>query len=164
MQVNLRILSRWVIERRIMNISYENMISEPPEIVFPWIAEPEKAMRWQKDVRGGEILINKPEVVGTTFKEIIEEDGNNLEMYGTITKYIENRIIGFHLESRIHEFDISYSLEASGGKTKFRIDANIRWKFPMNVVSLVIGKRIKANLIQKLESETQELRRLCEGE
>jgi hypothetical protein len=54
-------------------------------------------MLWQKDVKGGEILINKPEVVGTTFKEIIEEDGNNLEMYGTITKYVVNEIIVFHL-------------------------------------------------------------------
>jgi hypothetical protein len=32
----------------------------------------------------------------------------------------------------------------------------------MNVISLVIGKRIKANLVKKLESETKELRKLCE--
>jgi hypothetical protein len=146
-----------------MRISYENVISEPPEAVFPWIAEPEKAMSWQKDVKGGEILINKPEVVGTTFKEIIEEDGNNLEMYGTITKYVVNEIIVFHLESKIHEFDISYSLEELDRKTKFRIDANIRWKFPMNVISLVIGKRIKANLVRKLESETLELKKVCKA-
>lgn len=147
-----------------MRIAYENVISKPPEVVFPWIAEPEKAMTWQKDVKGGEILINKPEVVGTTFKEIIEEDGNSLEMYGTITEYVPNEIISFHLESKIHEFDISYSLEESDQKTKFRIDANIRWKFPMNVISLIIGKRIEANLVKKLESETLELKKVCEAE
>jgi hypothetical protein len=79
-----------------MRIAYENVISKPPEVVFPWIAEPEKAMKWQKDVKGGEITINKSEVIGTTFIEVIEEDGNRLKMIGTITKYVVNNIIGFH--------------------------------------------------------------------
>jgi len=135
----------------------------PPEAVFPWIADPEKAMTWQKDVKGGEILISKPEVIGTTFKEIIEDDGNQLEMDGTITKYVPNEVIGFHLESRVHEFEISYSLEEVERKTKFRIDANIRWKFPMNVICLFIGRRIEVNLISKLESETLELKKICKA-
>lgn len=146
-----------------MIISYENVITEPPEVVFPWIAEPEKAMTWQKDVKGGKILVNEPEVVGTTFKEFVKEDGNTLEMYGTITKHVVNEIIGFHLESKVHEFDIIYSLEELDGKTKFRIDADIRWKFPMNIISLIIGKRIEANLVEKLESETLELKKICEA-
>ncbi|MBM3124125.1 MAG: hypothetical protein FJZ87_03515 [Chloroflexi bacterium] len=146
-----------------MRISYEHVISKPPEAVFPWIAEPDKAMTWQKDVKGGEVLVDTPEVVGTTFREVVEEDGNSLEMHGTITKYVVNEIIGFHLESKIHEFDVSYSLEELDGKTKFKIDANIRWKFPMNVISLLIGKRIKENLVKKLESETLELKKVCES-
>ena len=144
-----------------MRIVYENVISQPPEIVFPWIAEPEKAMKWQKNVKSGEIIINNPEVIGTTFKEIIVEDGNSLEMYGTITKYVRNKIIGFHLESKIHEFEVSYSLDEINSKTKFSIEAIIRWKFPMNVISLFIGKKMKKNLIKQLESETLELKKIC---
>jgi hypothetical protein len=56
-----------------------------PEEVFPWIAEPDKAMRWQKGVKGGEIIKETPEKVGTTFKEVMEENGNHLVMYGEIT-------------------------------------------------------------------------------
>jgi hypothetical protein len=147
-----------------MRIAYENVISQPPEIVFPWIAEPEKAMKWQKNVKGGEIIIKKPGVIGTTFKEIIEEDGNSLEMDGTITKYIKNKVIGFHLESKIHEFDVSYSLEEINQKTKFSIEAIIRWKFPMNVISLFVGKKMEKNLVKQLESETLELKKICETE
>ena len=102
-------------------------------------------------------------MIGTTFKEIIEDDGNQLEMDGTITKYVPNEVIGFHLESRVHEFEISYSLEEVERKTKFRIDANIRWKFPMNVICLFIGRRIEVNLISKLESETLELKKICKA-
>lgn len=147
-----------------MKIFYEDIISKPPEIVFPWIAEPEKAIKWQKDVKGGEIIVNKPEVVGTVFREVVEEDGSQLEMNGIITEYIPNKIIGFHLKSRIHEFDVSYILEEFNEKTKFRMDVTIRWKFPMNVISIIMGKRIKTSLVKKLEIEAQELKKLCEGE
>lgn len=85
-------------------------------------------------------------------------------MHGTITEYVANRMIGFHLESKMHAFDVSYTLEELGRKTKFRIDVILRWKFPMNVISLFMGKRIAANLVEKLESETLALRKLCEGE
>ena len=145
-----------------MIITYENEILKPPEIVFPWISEPEKAMKWQKNVKGGEIVINKPEIIGTTFNEVIEEDGNSLEMYGIITKYIKNKIIGFHLESKIHEFDVSYSVEGINKVTKISIEAIIKWKFPMNIISLFIGKKMEKGLIKQIESEILDLKRICE--
>jgi len=145
-----------------MIITYENEILKPPEIVFPWISEPEKAMKWQKNVKGGEIIINKPEIIGTTFNEVIEEDGNSLEMYGIITKYIKNKLIGFHLESKIHEFDVSYSVEEINKVTKISIEAIIKWKFPMNIISLFIRKKMEKGLIKQLESEILDLKRICE--
>ena len=147
-----------------MRIFCSNKILKPPDLVFPWIADPEKAMKWQKNVKGGEILINKPETIGTTFKEVIEEDGNSLEMYGIITKYTENKIIGFHIESKIHEFDVSYSLEEINKATKISIEAIIKWKFPMNIISLFIGKKMKKGLIKQLESEILDLKKFCETE
>ena len=41
-----------------------------------------KAIKWQHNVKEVEILMNKPEVIGTTFKEKVEEGGKSLEMYG----------------------------------------------------------------------------------
>lgn len=147
-----------------MRITYENEILKPADIVFPWIAEPEKAMKWQKDVKSGEIFVSRPEIVGTTFKEVVEEGGNTLEMYGTITKYIKNQIIGFHLASRIHALDVSYSLEEINRATKISVEALIDWKFPMNIISLFIGKKMEKGLVTKLEAEILELKRICETE
>jgi len=144
-----------------MRIVYEDVIPRPPEIVFPWIADPDKAMKWQKNVKSGEIIENKPEIVGTTFKEVIEEDGSRLEMHGTITKYVKDRTIAFHLRSRIHEFDVSYSVEGMGSGTKISIDAAIDWRFPMNVMSLFMGSKMKEGLRRQMELEVQELRTLC---
>ena len=145
-----------------MRITYANEILKPPEFVFPWIAEPDKAMQWQKNVKGGEIIINRPEVIGTTFKEEIEEGGKSLEMYGVITKYIRNQIIEFHLESKIHKLDVSYSVEELNKTTKIIVDARIRWKFPMNLMSILIGNNMKKGIAEQMESEILELKRICE--
>lgn len=65
-----------------MRIAGEIMIAKAPEAVFPRIAEPEKAMRWQRNVKGGEIILSTPDMVGTTFTETIEENGRSLDMRG----------------------------------------------------------------------------------
>jgi len=144
-----------------MKISYEDELCKIPEEVFPWIADPSKAMRWQKNVKSGEILIQNPGVIGTTFKEIIEENGKSLEMYGTITEYEKDKIIGFNIESRIHKFNVSYIFESLGEKTKLFIKAEIEWKFPMNVISFFMHSKIAAGLIKQLRSEVRELKNLC---
>ena len=106
-----------------MRVTCENVILKPPQIVFPWIAEPDKAMKWQKNVKGGEVLISKPGMVGTTFKETVAVNGRSLDMYGTITEYAENKVIAFHLESRIHTVHVSYSLEDTNRQTRISIVA-----------------------------------------
>ncbi len=144
-----------------MRIVYEAEIQQLPEKVFPWIADPEKAMKWQKNVKGGEIIKNDPKIIGTTFKEIIEEDGNTLEMQGTITQYRKNRIIGFHIESKIHIFDVSYILEGKGNATKFTIETTIHWKFPVNIIIIFTGKKIVRKLKKQLELEVNDLKNFC---
>lgn len=147
-----------------MIIECETEILRPAEEVFPWIADPKKAMIWQKNVREGEIIVSKPEVIGTTFRETLEENGKTLEMYGVITRFVENEKMGFHINSKIHEFDITYSLRGKDNATQILIEAVIRWKFPVNAVSLILGKRIKEKICQQLKSELMELKRLCETE
>lgn len=133
-----------------------------PEGVFPWIADPDKAMRWQKGVKGGEIIKETPEKVGTTFKEEMEENGNSLVMYGEITNYIQDKLISFHLESKIHRVDVSYSIVGNDDQSTFTAESTIHWKFPMNIISLFIGRRIKEGILRQTESEFAELKRLCE--
>lgn len=147
-----------------MRIECEELIPRPPEAVFPWIAEPEKAMRWQKNVKGGEIIVSTPDMVGTTFTETIEENGRSLDMRGEITQWAENRSIAFHLESRIHRVDVTYSLEGFEGQTKVGVRADIGWKFPMSVVSFFLGKRMARGLAAQVDGELQDLKSICGSE
>jgi hypothetical protein len=135
-----------------------------PEEIFPWVAEPDRAMRWQKGVKGGEIIKETPEKIGTTFREEMEENGNSLAMYGEITNYIQDRLISFHLESKVHRVDVSYSVVGKGNKSTFTAESTIRWKFPMNIMSLMIGRKIREGISRQTESELAELKRLCEAD
>jgi len=133
-----------------------------PEEIFPWIAEPDKAMLWQKGVKGGEIIKETPEKVGTTFREEMEENGNSIVMYGEITNYVQDKSISFHLESKIHRLDVSYSIIGNDSKSTFTAESTIHWKFPMNVISVILGHKMKEGILRQTEYEFAELKRLCE--
>jgi hypothetical protein len=147
-----------------MKIALSIEIFRQPEEVFPWIAEPEKAMLWQKDVKGGEIIQERPEKVGTTFREIMEENGSSLVMEGEITGFIQDKLISFHLESKIHRVDVSYTIEGDEHRSTLSVESSIVWKFPMNIMSLVMGSKIRENILRQTESELAELKKLCETE
>ena len=135
-----------------------------PDIIFPWIAEPEKAMLWQRDVKKGEIIEETPEKIGITFREEMGESGNSIEMFGEITGYVQNELITFHLESKIHTLDVSYSIVGSNYKSTVTVESIIYWKFPMNLLGMIIGGKMKKGILKQTELEFSELKRLCETE
>ena len=147
-----------------MKINFAIEVSGEADEVFPWIDNPDKAMLWQKGVKKGEIIKETPEKIGTTFIEEMEDSGNSLVMRGVITGYVRNQMITFQLESKIHKLDVCYSITGEGGKSLITAESNIHWKFPMNIVSIILGRKIKEGILKQTESEFAELKRLCEEE
>lgn len=147
-----------------MKISLAVEVAVRPEEVFPWLDDPEKAMLWQKGVKKAEIIQATPDRIGTTFVEEMEEDGNALQMHGVITAYAPNRMIAFHLESRIHQVDACYSIVEEDGCSVVRVESSVRWKFPMNMISLIMGRRIKEGILKQMQEELGQLRMRCEEE
>jgi hypothetical protein len=123
---------------------------------------PEKAMLWQKGVKKGTILKETPEKIGTTFIEEMEENGNSLEMHGVISGYVRDKMITFQLDSKIHRLEVCYTIEGGNGSSVITAESDIHWKFPMNILSLFWGRKIKAGIVKQTESEFAELKRLCE--
>lgn len=145
-----------------MKITLEIDISCRPDEVFSWINDPDKAMRWQKGVKSGEILKETSEKIGTRFKEVLEENGKSLEMLGEITDYIPDKLISFHLESKIHRVDVHYAVAGELNKSKVTIDLVLQWKFPMNIIGLILGHKLKGNILKQSKSELEQLKILCE--
>lgn len=146
----------------IMEISTSIDISNIPQKVFAWIDDPDKAMHWQKGVKSEEIIMETPERIGTTFREEIEENGKSLVMHGKITDYIPDQLIAFQLESKIHIIHINYSVVGYDKNSIVTVSATIKWRFPMNVISLILGHQIKTKIISQTKSELKELKMLCE--
>jgi hypothetical protein len=147
-----------------MKITAAIDISSIPKDIFAWIDNPDKAMRWQKGVKNGEIIKETSEKIGTTFKEELEENGKSLIIYEEITDYIPNKLISFQLESKIHRVFVKYSVVGNTNKSTVTIDSTIKWKFPMKIISLIIGHKIKTNILKQTKSKLLELKKLCETE
>jgi uncharacterized protein YndB with AHSA1/START domain len=145
-----------------MQINYTIEIESNPETVFSWLAKPEKAMVWMKSVTKTEVLSETADMVGTTFKEVVGEDGKCIEMQGIVTAYDPNKLISFHLSSSIHVVDVEYRIEKTGNLVRLTISSNIRWKFPMNILSRFIGSKIKTGILDQLKEESENLKKLCE--
>ena len=146
-----------------MKISFSIDINSPPVTVFSWVENPEKAMKWMTSVARGEILHETPERVGTTFREVVEEDGDGVELQGMITDYKPDRLISFHLESRVNVVDVEYCVEAIQSGTRLTQNANVHWKFPVNVISIFMGVKMKQNISAQAQDEFKKLKELCES-
>jgi hypothetical protein len=68
-----------------MNFSFSIDISLKPENIFPWIANPDKAILWQKGIKKSKIIKETPERIGTTFNEVIEKLFKVLAPYSTLS-------------------------------------------------------------------------------
>ncbi len=117
-----------------------------------------------KNVSDMEIIRETPDRVGTTFRERVEEGGKGLDMLGEITGFVPDRSIAFHLESKMHKLDVDYAVVDHAGGTRLMVHSTIHWKFPMNVMKLFIGKKIRENILEEFRGGCAELKRLCEAE
>jgi uncharacterized protein YndB with AHSA1/START domain len=146
-----------------MKINYSVQICNQPEVVFAWLSSPERARVWMESVSHTEILHQTDEMTGTTFRETVEEDGNQLEMEGVITNFVQNQCIAFHLKSRIHALEVEYRIEGDVDGVRLIAASDIHWKFPMNIISLFIGSKMKQNILSQMEREFSKLKTLCES-
>jgi hypothetical protein len=147
-----------------MKISTFVDIESTPEVVFGWLARPERAMEWMSSVSRTEILQQTPGMVGTTFREVVEEQGGSMEMHGTVTGFEAPRSISFHLSSTVNVLDVSYRVEPTASGVRVVEDSDIRWKFPVNVMSIFIGGKMKQGILAQLQAEFSKLKALCEAE
>jgi carbon monoxide dehydrogenase subunit G len=138
-------------------------INARPEVVFPWISDPEKAMVWQTSVSKGEIIHETPGVVGTTFRETVEEEGQGTELEGVITNYVPNREMSFHLEGIYNSADVTFSLEDVDGRTRVEQRADVQFKGITRIMSLIMGPVFKKNVSAQMKKEFMKLKELCES-
>jgi len=145
-----------------MKISHSIDIESSPEEVFHWIKDPERAREWMTSVSEGEMLTGTPNTVGSTFREVVEDQNGKTEMYGVVTGYQENESIAFHLSGEFNIVDVEFRLEKVGQRTRVTQTADIHWRAIMKVMSIFLGQRIKKEITAQSKREFAKLKELCE--
>lgn len=145
-----------------MKISHTVDIHSTPEKVFHWLNNPERARAWMTSVAKTEILYEAPDMVGTTFREIVAENGQETELRGVVTDYRPNQLIAFHLSGRFNVVDVAYYLEEVANGTRLIQRADIRFKAFLKLLSIFVGPMLKQNIMAQSKKEFARLKELCE--
>ena len=145
-----------------MKLTFTIEIESSPEEVFYWIKNPEKAREWMTGVSETEMLSGTPNTVGSTFREVIEDQNGKTEMHGVVTGYQENESISFHLSGQYNTVDVEFRLEKIDERTRLTQTADIRWRSFMKVMSIFLGGRIKKEITAQSQKEFAKLKALCE--
>jgi len=145
-----------------MKITASVDIACPVDTVWDWIGTPEKAVKWQLDVSKTEMLDEMPDMVGSTFRETVADEGGSTEMRGTITGWEQNRLVSMHLEGDYNVVEIKWSLDDLGGRTRVTADSDIRFKGMLGVASAMMRPVFKKKIRNQLNEEFARLKKLCE--
>ena len=145
-----------------MRLTYTVDINSTPEVVFSWLGTPERAMVWQTNVSKTEIIQETPNMIGTTFRETIEENGSGTEMEGVVTDYRENQALAMHLSGKYNVVDVEWHIEEMGEYTRLTIYSNIRFKSFIKILSILIRPVFKKKITKQLQVEFAKLKELCE--
>ena len=94
-----------------MKIKHTIDIKSSPEKVWYWLGNPERAKVWQTNVSKTEIIKQTPDMIGTTFRETIEENGSGTEMEGVVTDYRENQVLAMHLCGKYNVVNVKWHIE-----------------------------------------------------
>lgn len=147
-----------------MRISCSIDINASTEAVFGWLKDPEKAKVWMNSVSKTEILHQTPDMVGTTFRETVEEDGRGTELHGVITAYSPDESIAFHLSGDYNVVDVEYRVEGIGDCTRLTTNATVRFKGLAWVMSLLMGAAFERKIVEQTQAEFARLKEWCEGD
>ncbi len=147
-----------------MKIENSVEINATPRTVFYWLAEPERAERWVISVTRSEIIRETPNKVGTTFREYVEEDGRGIEMNGVVTEFVPDELFAVHLESKVNEVDVRFSLREKEGVTQLVQNVDLRLRGLLKVVGLFLRASIRERVSRQAQNEFLRLKQLCETE
>ena len=145
-----------------MKLKYEIDIESEPEKVWYWLGDPERARVWQTNVTKTEILEKTPDWIGTTFRETIEENGGSTELEGMVTGYKENQLLAMHASGKYNVVDIEWQLSEIEENARLILNANIRFKSFLRVLSIIFWPSFKKNIQKQLDTEYAKLKELCE--
>ena len=95
-----------------MKTSLTTIIDAPAALVFLWLDDNERLLKWVPNLIKDEALTDMPGKVGSTFAQTFLENGREMEMEGEITAFEENERMRVYMKNKMFELDVDYHLKA----------------------------------------------------
>ena len=122
-----------------MFVSMSVEIEAPPEEVWPFLVEPEKAKQWFTALKIFEWTSEKHEGVGSTFYWKEEANNRIYNLNFETTEWVENRVFGYRMTSGdfFKSYDERWEIDPTPNGSRFTFNDHI--EFPYGPFGKVIG-------------------------
>lgn len=129
-----------------------------PSTAFEWIADPQRAAQWQLGVLEYEVTHATPEVVGTTFREVVGDDKGRVELHGEVTAYVPDSLMEFAVSGRGLRVLARYVVTPHPEGSQLDVVSDVRLGGPL---SFLLAPFARGNAAKQLRTELARLRALC---
>ncbi len=111
-----------------VNYSVEIEIDKPVEEVFALFTAPETLQKWMPEIKTFETIDEKEGKVGSTYKMVVDNQGQEMVMFEKILAYIPNQKMTFEFNSDQMLKTDDFNFVANGNKTKLIQNCSVNSK------------------------------------
>lgn len=122
----------------------------------------DRVAEWSIIVVENEVLDEKPDGVGTTFRTVTEEGGKRMEFQGVVTRHEPPRASAIHMTGDMFDIDAEYYFEDLGGRTRVTQKSSVAGKGFFKAFLFLFGWLMKKSSCKALDQELESLKRFCE--
>ncbi len=146
-----------------MQNHFEIEIDATPERVFHWLDDPERVMQWAENVVENENLHETANKVGSTFRQVYDENGRRMEFMGEVLAYEKDRRLHITMTSKMFDLDVDYELVGiDGDGTRLVQDSTVSWKGMMKLIGPIMCKFMAKSGQDCMEKDFGRLKHLAE--
>lgn len=117
---------------------------------------------WSIIVVEDDVLDEKPEGVGTTFRTVTEDRGKRMEFQGIVTRHDPPHAHAIQLTGDMFDIETEYTFEGLSGRTRVTQRANVTGKGFFKWFMLLFGWLMNRSHCKASEIELKSLKRFCE--
>ncbi len=140
-----------------MSVEIDRPIKEVFDYTIHNVAE------WSIVVVKDEVLDEKPEGVGTTFRATTEEKGRRMEFDGLVTRHEPPTIHAVLMKGKQFDVEAEYLFEDLGYGTRVTQRSKVHGKGLVKMIFFLFGWLMKKSSISAMENELHNLKRLIEA-
>ena len=147
-----------------MFVSMSVDITALPEVVWPYLVEPEKTMQWFTALKKFEYTSEEQGGVGSTFYWFEEASGREYNIYFETTEWIENEVFAYRMTEGdfFKSYDERWEIESTPDGCRFTFNDHI--EFPYGPIGKIIGWFAARDARETGTEVLANLKRLAEAE